>query len=96
MPMQRIVPLRRGAIGRVGQGQDLGMTRQGAVGVRQRRRLAPQGAPGEVLIWDNFAAMHSATPIDYSAEDGKRRLLHRISIKGVAPIYKAPTILQAA
>ena len=39
--------------------------------------------PGDIVLWDNFGTVHTATPIEYSNEDGKRRLLHRISTKGV-------------
>jgi len=39
--------------------------------------------PGDILMWDNYQTMHSATPIEYSDEDGKRRLLYRISTKGI-------------
>lgn len=37
---------------------------------------------GDILMWDNYALIHTATPIDYTLEDGRRRLLHRISVKG--------------
>ena len=37
---------------------------------------------GDLLLWDNYPLIHTATPIDYSLEDGRRRLLHRISVKG--------------
>ncbi|AEG51255.1 Taurine catabolism dioxygenase TauD/TfdA [Sphingobium chlorophenolicum L-1] len=38
---------------------------------------------GDIFLWDNFQVLHSATPIEYSDEPGKRRLLFRISTKGV-------------
>jgi len=38
---------------------------------------------GDIFLWDNFQTLHSATEIEYSDEDGKRRLLYRISTKGV-------------
>ncbi len=38
---------------------------------------------GDVFVWDNFQVMHSATPIQYTDEEGCRRMLHRISTKGV-------------
>jgi taurine dioxygenase len=38
---------------------------------------------GDILLWDNFQTLHTATPIEYSDEDGKRRLLYRISTKGI-------------
>lgn len=38
---------------------------------------------GDILLWDNFQVMHSATPIEYSDEPGRRRLLYRISTKDV-------------
>lgn len=37
---------------------------------------------GDLIIWDNFSVAHSATPIEYSDEPGKYRLLQRISTKG--------------
>lgn len=49
---------------------------------RQRARVDK----GTILIWDNFAVMHCATATDYSDEDGRRRLLHRISTKGLPPV----------
>lgn len=45
--------------------------------------------PGDIFIWDNFATMHRATPIEYSDEDGKRRLLYRISTKGLPDAVKS-------
>jgi taurine dioxygenase len=41
---------------------------------------------GCIVIWDNFAVLHSATPTEYSDEEGKRRLLHRISTRGLPPV----------
>lgn len=38
---------------------------------------------GDIFLWDNFQTLHSATSIEYSEEDGKRRLLYRISTKGL-------------
>ena len=38
---------------------------------------------GDVLLWDNFQVLHTATPIEYSDAPGRRRLLYRISTKGV-------------
>lgn len=43
---------------------------------------------GTILVWDNFSVIHCATPTEYSNEDGKRRLLHRISTKGLPPVYR--------
>jgi taurine dioxygenase len=43
---------------------------------------------GTILIWDNFSVIHCATPTDYSNEDGMRRLLHRISTKGLPPVHR--------
>lgn len=36
---------------------------------------------GTILVWDNLAAMHCATPTVYSDRDGERRVLHRISLR---------------
>ena len=41
---------------------------------------------GSVLIWDNFAVMHCATPTCYSHAPGERRLLYRISTRGVPAV----------
>lgn len=41
---------------------------------------------GDIMIWDNFALAHSATPIEYTDEPGKRRVLDRISTKGRAVV----------
>ena len=38
---------------------------------------------GDVFLWDNFQVLHTATPIEYSDEPGKRRMLYRISTKGL-------------
>ena len=43
---------------------------------------------GDILIWDNMATLHRATPIEYSAEPGKRRALLRISTNGLPPQYE--------
>jgi taurine dioxygenase len=53
-------------------------------------------APGDIMIWDNFAVSHSATPIEYSDEPGKRRILERISTKeapAVRPIWDGGPVL---
>ncbi|MBT6273635.1 MAG: TauD/TfdA family dioxygenase [Chromatiales bacterium] len=39
--------------------------------------------PGDVLVWDNRSSMHKACPFD---EEGSRRLMHRTTVKGDAPI----------
>jgi taurine dioxygenase len=44
---------------------------------------------GSVLLWDNYAVVHSATPTVYSDVDGERRLLHRISTRGRPDPYGA-------
>jgi len=38
---------------------------------------------GAILLWDNYQTMHTATPVEYSDDDGKRRLLYRISTRGI-------------
>ncbi len=59
----------------------------------KRHVLAPQFRQqsrvdaGSILVWDNFSVMHCATPTEYSDDDGKRRLLYRISTKGRPSIY---------
>jgi taurine dioxygenase len=58
--------------------------------VQPQFRLNYKLQPGDLMLWDNFSLVHSATPIEYSDEPGKRRVLHRISTKGL------PTMLSAA
>ncbi|MGE0742527.1 MAG: TauD/TfdA dioxygenase family protein [Hyphomonadaceae bacterium] len=50
-------------------------------------RIEAKACTGDVLIWDNFATVHAATPLEYSHEDGKRRVLLRISTNGLPPMY---------
>jgi taurine dioxygenase len=58
--------------------------------VQSRFRLDYKLRPGDLMLWDNFSLVHSATPIEYSDERGKRRLLHRISTKGLPPVLPRP------
>jgi taurine dioxygenase len=51
--------------------------------VKEQFRQRGKAQAGDILLWDNYSVMHSATPLEYSLEDGKRRLLHRISTKGL-------------
>jgi taurine dioxygenase len=46
---------------------------------------------GDIVLWDNFGTVHCASPIEYSNEDGKRRLLYRISTKGLPVFHEAAT-----
>jgi taurine dioxygenase len=46
---------------------------------------------GDILMWDNLSTLHSATPLEYSDEDGKRRLLYRISTRGLPDVYREST-----
>ena len=55
-----------------------------AVQPQFRQRAAAR--TGSVLIWDNYAVMHSATDTRYSDRDGERRLLYRISTRDVVPV----------
>jgi len=47
-----------------------------------RFRYSHQWRPGDMLIWDNRAALHQATPVRVP---GERRHMHRIMLKGEAP-----------
>ena len=51
--------------------------------VRPAYRTSYKVRPGDIVLWDNFGTVHCASPIEYSNDDGKRRLLHRISTKGM-------------
>lgn len=47
---------------------------------------------GDIFLWDNFQTLHSSTAIEYSDEPGKRRLLYRISTKGVPELRRAAAV----
>lgn len=51
--------------------------------VKPQYRTSYKVMPGDLVLWDNFGTVHAASPIEYSNEDGKRRLLYRISTKGI-------------
>ena len=42
--------------------------------------------PGDVVFWDNRSTMHRACPFD---EENTRRRMHRTTIKGTAPFFRA-------
>ncbi|MGE0388243.1 MAG: TauD/TfdA dioxygenase family protein [Gammaproteobacteria bacterium] len=58
--------------------------------IRPEFRTAYKVMPGDVVLWDNFGTVHCASPIEYSNDEGKRRLLHRISTKGIPDLCKVP------
>jgi taurine dioxygenase len=51
--------------------------------VRPDFRIDYKILPGDIVLWDNCSTVHCATPIEYSNKRGKRRLLYRISTKGL-------------
>lgn len=55
--------------------------------VRPEHCVSYKVCTGDIVMWDNFSVVHCATPAIYSNEDGKRRLLHRISTKGLPPCF---------
>lgn len=57
--------------------------------VRPEFRQSYKIAVGDLLLWDNFSTVHSATEIEYSDAPGKRRLLYRISTKGLPALLAA-------
>lgn len=56
--------------------------------LQPRFRMDVKANTGDVLIWDNHCVMHAASFIEHSLEDGKRRVLHRISTTGLPPIFQ--------
>jgi taurine dioxygenase len=64
--------------------------------ISSRFVIAVKAHAGDVLIWDNLATLHRATPLEYSAEAGKRRRLLRFSTRGLPPVYAdRPPIFKA-
>jgi taurine dioxygenase len=55
--------------------------------VKPEFRLEYKVAAGDVALWDNYTTVHTAAPIAYSSEDGKRRRLFRISTKGLPSLF---------
>ena len=45
--------------------------------------------PGDILIWDNTATMHFATPVDAPTGKAGNRLLYRMVLKGLPRALKA-------
>lgn len=58
---------------------------------QERFLIRVKANAGDILIWDNMSTLHRATPLEYSAEDGKRRALLRISTNGLPPQYAHKT-----
>jgi taurine dioxygenase len=56
--------------------------------LQPRFRQSAEADAGTILMWDNYAVIHSATPTEYSDEDGKRRLLYRISTRGLPAVLR--------
>lgn len=56
--------------------------------LQERFQIRVKAGAGDVLIWDNLCTLHRATPLEYSAEPGKRRALLRISTNGLPAVYK--------
>lgn len=44
-------------------------------------RFEPRLCAADLLIWDNLSAMHSATPVEYSDDDGQRRRVLRVAVR---------------
>lgn len=55
--------------------------------LQPRFAQAARADVGSILIWDNNAVMHSATPTRYSNKDGERRLVYGIRTRDV---YELP------
>ena len=47
---------------------------------------------GDIFLWDNYQTLHTATPIEYSDEPAKRRLLYRISTKGIPELCRQEAV----
>jgi len=64
--------------------------------IQPQFRLTCKASRGDLLIWDNLATMHSATPTQYTEEEGKRRSLLRFSTTGLPPLYadRAPPFVR--
>ncbi len=45
---------------------------------------------GDLAIWDTFATLHSAVPIDYAEDADNERLLWRISCRRLPPVLGLP------
>ncbi|OHV44541.1 TauD/TfdA family dioxygenase [Pseudofrankia sp. BMG5.36] len=55
--------------------------------LQPRFRQEARAGVDDVLIWDNWSVVHSATRTHYSDRDGERRLVHRISTRGIPQVY---------
>lgn len=57
--------------------------------VQPQFRASYKVMPGDLLLWDNFGTVHTASPIEYSDAPGKRRRLQRISTKGMPALCQS-------
>ncbi len=55
--------------------------------VQERYIYAHRYEIGDVAIWDTQMTMHCAAPMDAPSGPGTERLLWRISVRGIPPIY---------
>ena len=73
--------------------EDVALLEVGAVERSGRMRpgteLEHHWREGDLLIWDNLQTMHRATDIEFSNEEGKRRMLYRISAKGLPQLFQS-------
>lgn len=53
---------------------------------QERYRYAHRYVAGDLVIWDNWATLHSASLIEPATGPGDTRLLYRISVKGMPTI----------
>ena len=63
------------------RGDDLSLALERALAGGKPSEIAYSWTPGDFVVWDNRALLHSATPNDSFSEDGLR-LLHRIRLAG--------------
>ncbi|SNQ46255.1 conserved hypothetical protein [Frankia canadensis] len=55
--------------------------------LRPRFQQEVRAEVDSILIWDNWSVVHSATPTVYSDRDGERRLVYRISTRGIPGVH---------
>ncbi len=44
---------------------------------------------GDILMWDNPTTMHSASPIGAATSDADTRIIRRISLTGIPPVFQS-------
>ena len=58
--------------------------------IQERFVMRHRYSPGDLVLWDNTATLHYASPIGPPKDAASRRLLYRIVATGLPPLLRGP------